>query len=99
MRAFCQVVHLDRTPDTVIVDLVVLEPSEPVRDDLVAGTPLTMAFVATMADEMHDLETTMRRWERGCTVLDLEVDRLPLGLRYSFASDVQQLILNVEDSG
>ena len=94
LRGFCQIVHVDLAPDTVVVDLVVLEPSE--GEQVAAGTPLTMAFVATAPEELRDLDATMRGWERACTVLDLAVDEVPDGLRYSFASDVRELILNVQ---
>ena len=52
LRARCQIVHLEREGDTVIVDLVTLAPTRCAGEDLAAGTPLAMKFVATRFDEM-----------------------------------------------
>ena len=66
LRARCQIVHLEHDGETVIVDLVTLSPTRYAGEDLAAGTPMAMKFVAARTDEMHELGMALGRWEREC---------------------------------
>lgn len=99
LRVVCQIIHVEHLRKGTVVDLVTLEPCDRGLERVPAGTPLSLGFGSEpMTDAQIELEAIMGHWEAGGSLLDLEVDDMPDGLRYQFSCGDEQLILLVDGS-
>lgn len=88
----CQIIHVERADQAMVVDLVTLAPAARGAERVPAGTPMALDFGSEpLSVDRMALALLLARWERDSAIIDLTIDEDPDGLRYDLSCGDEQI--------